>query len=309
MPPLRRRFAPLLVLLQAVTLQAVAEPQTLRVDWQPGKAYVLETETNSTTMAGGAQQEMAVKQGTEMEVTAMDDGSREVRVTFARVHGEMKGPNGSAKFDTDNPEASEPELLKSVAATLGRAFVLKYDQANRFVDSRDVSMEVNPDQVAPSLSEVADRRAAANLFRKSMEMGLPPGPVQLGDSWTADETLTFPKAGDTQVKLSGKYASNEELQGRKHAKITFDGVLKSTDMARGSLPAGFAISDKSKLSGVVFYDLERRVISMSVSTTQLHLIVEDQAVQFEQKVTTRLDAVLDIRRAIPIEDDEYLNKE
>lgn len=285
------------------------EPGVLRVDWQPGKAYVLSTETQSNTQAGDAKQEMTVTQGTEMEVSQMADGGKDVRVTFARIHGEMKGPNGVARFDTDNPAASDPGLLDTLGRSLGRAFILKYDAKNRFVDSLDISAVATAGQAVPSLSELADKRAAANLFRKSMEMGLPPGPVKLGDTWTADETLSFPRAGETHVKLSGKYASTEEIQGRKHAKITFEGTLRSTDQTRGNTPANFAISDRSTLSGVVFFDLERKVISMSVSTTQLHLVVEDQKVQFEQKVTTRLNAVLDIRRAIPIEDDEELNKE
>ncbi len=305
------RLSRLFVFLQLLFFSSVGaeEPGVLRVDWQPGKAYVLETTTESSTQAGGAKQEMTVVQGTELEVTEADGGGKDVRVTFARIRGDMKGPNGEAKFDTDNPAASDPGLMETLGKSLGRAYVLKYDAKNRFVDSLDISAVDAGAKPTPSLSELADKRAGANLFRKSMEMGLPPGPVKEGDAWTADETVTFPKAGETHVKLSGKFASVEEIQGRKHARITFDGTLRSTDQTRGSLPAGFSISDKSKLSGVVFYDLERRVVSMSVSTTQLHLLVEDQMVEFEQKVTTRLNAVLDIRRAIPIEDDEALNKE
>ena len=302
------RFFVFLQMLSSGALVA-EEPGVLRVDWLPGKAYVLETTTESSTQAGGAKQEMKITQGTELEATAAEGGGKDVRVTFSRIHGEMKGPNGEAKFDTDNPPASDPGLLETLGKSLGRAYVLKYDAKNRFVDSLDISAVDATGKPAPSLAELADKRAGANLFRKSMEMGLPPGPVKVGDAWTADETLSFPRAGETHVKLSGRFASVEEIQGRKHAKITFDGTLRSTDQARGSLPASFSISDKSKLSGVVFFDLERRVVSMSVSTTQLHLLVEDQMVEFEQKVTTRLNAVLDIRRAIPIEDDEALNKE
>lgn len=285
------------------------EPALLRVDWQPGKAYLLETTTHSSTDAGDAHQTMTVTQDTEMEVTPSANGGKDVRVTFTRLRGEMKGPGGGARFDTENPAASDPGLLETLGTSLGKAFILIYDEKNRFVDSLDIAGAVDSAAKVPVLSALADTKAAANLFRKSMEMGMPPIPVKEGDAWTADETLVFPRAGETHVKLSGKFASTEEIQGRKHAKITFDGTLNTTTAGKAKLPASFSITDKSTLSGVAFYDLERKVVSMSVSTTNLHLLVEGQPVKFEQKVTTRLNGVQDIRRAIPLEDDEALNKE
>lgn len=306
-PP--RHLPSCLSLLLLSGLAVAEEPALLRVDWQPGKAYLLETTTTSTTDAGEARQTMTVTQDTEMEVTPSANGGKDVRVTFARLRGEMKGPGGSARFDTDNPAASDPGLMETLGKSLGKAFILVYDDKNRFVDSLDIAGAADAAAKLPVFSALADSKAAANLFRKSMEMGMPPVPVKEGDTWTADETLIFPRAGETHVKLSGKFATTEEIQGRRHAKITFDGTLNTTAEGKTKLPADFSISDKSTLSGVAFYDLERKVVSMSVSTTNLQLLVEGQTVKFEQKATTRLNGVQDIRRAIPLEDNEALNKE
>lgn len=281
----------------------------LRVDWQPGKAYILETATEATTKAEGGSQKLSVTQRTEMEVTPTANGGKQVQVTFAHLKGEMSGPGGEAKFDTDKPAESDPDLLQSLGKALGRSFLLIYDGKNGFVEAKGLEGLAEPSADGLKLSALADARATANLFRKSMEMGLPPIPVKSGDSWTADEVISFPKAGETHVKMSGKFVGEEELQNRKHARISFDGKLQTSKEGKAKQPGDFSISEDSKLSGLVFYDLERHVVTMSVSTTRLELIVEDQPISFEQKVTTKLAGLQDIRRAIPLEDDAALNKE
>ena len=286
-----------------------AGPSLLRVDWQPGKAYVWETTTETTTKATGNLQTLQIKQRTDMEVLASPNGGKDVRVTFAQLSGEMIGPGGTAKFDTDHPETSNPDLLSTLGQSLGKSFVLQYDDKNRFTDVKTVESLTGAGAANAALSQLADIRAVAGLFRKSMEMGLPPVPVTPGATWVADEILEFPKAGETKVKLNGKYEAREKFLGRDHAKIEVTGKIQTTESGKTKQATDFAISEASQLTGFVYFDLERHVMTMNVSTTKLELIIDEQPVSFDQKSTMRLVGIQEIRRAVPLEDDEEKNKE
>ena len=286
-----------------------AGPSLLRVDWQPGKAFVWETTTETSTMALDNRQTLNIKQRTDMEVLASPNGGKDVRVTFARLSGEMTGPGGSAKFDTDHPEASNPDLLLNLGQSLGKSFILQYDAKNRFTDVKTVEPLTGAGAAQSALPQLADIRAVAALFRKSMEMGLPPIPVTPGATWAADETLEFPKAGETKVKLNGKYVAREKFLDRDHAKIEVTGKIQTTEIGKTKQATDFAISDTSPLTGLIYFDLERQVITMNVSTTKLDLVIDQQLVSFQQKSTMRLVGIQEIRRAVPLEDDEEKNKE
>ena len=142
------------------------------------------------------------------------------------------------------------------------------------------------------LTALADSRDVANLFRKSLEIGLPPLAVSVGDTWTADETMTFPQAGDTHVEMNGKFEGIEERDGRKHAKIAFEGKLSS--VTRKDKPvANIEIGQGSTMSGIIFYDIERRTTSLSSYNNHLKLIVAGQEVPFDQHITSKMLSIED----------------
>ena len=304
----RAALAPLLCLLPVLHAQETGDG-LLRVDWQPGKSYLWETTTEAVTKATGKEQKLTVTQHTEMDVTPLPDGGKQVRVTFTRIQGKMQGEGGKAEFDTEKPWESDHDLREAVGKNLGKSFILVYDAKNKFVDSKAIDQNTGLAYDAPALASLVELKSVANLFRKSMEMGLPPMPVKSGDSWSADETVTFPQAGETNVHLNGKYTSQEVFQGRNHARINFDGTLKTTDQGKAKQAGDFSLSDKSTLSGVVFFDLERGIISLSVSNARLEVLIGEEKVNFEQKISTKLTAIHDVRRAIPLEEDAALNKE
>jgi hypothetical protein len=305
-----RHFSPALLALCVLSVQAQERASgLLRVDWQPGKSYIWETTTESTTKVTGKEQRLTIQQRTEMDVTPLADGGKQVRVTFGRTSGKMQGDGGKAEFDTDKPWDSDHDLREAVARNVGRSFIMIYDAKNRYLEARGLDEMTGAASGGPVLSAMADAKAVANLFRKSMEMGLPPMPVELGETWSADETLEFPQAGETHVHLDGKYTSQEMFQERNHARINFEGKIKTTEQGKVRQAGDYALTENSKLSGVVLFDLERSVISLSVSTAQLEIKAGEDMIKFDQKVSTKLSAVQDVRRAIPLEDDEALNKE
>ncbi len=292
MPP---RFPVLLLSLLAVPVCLAAdEPRMLRIHWEPSKAYTLENLTENTLQKPGDSanaQVIKVTQTTTMTVKK-DPAStdRLVAVKFVAVKGLMGSGGNVVTFDSTKPNIANPALEKAMARAVGKTFTLVYDDQDRFREVRDLgSMASDPGSVT-GLSALADSRDVANLFRKSMEIGLPPLAVSLGDTWTADETMTFPKAGDTHVEMNGKFEAIEERDGRKHAKIVFEGKLSSVE--RKDKPvANVEIGPGSTMSGVVFFDLERRTTTLSTCTNHLLMIVAGQEMPFEQRITSRVTEV------------------
>lgn len=272
------------------------DAQMLRIHWEPAKTYTLETLTETTYRKPGViapPQEMKVNQTTTLAVK-QDAAStdRLVRVTFTAVKGEIVSGKEIMAFDSTKPGESNPKLGQAIGRAVGKSFVLVFDDQNRFRDARDFgSMAAAPGSVT-GLSALADSRDVVNLFRKSLEIGLPPLAVNTGDTWTADEMMTFPQAGDTHVEMNGKFEAIEERDGRKHAKISFEGKLSSV-MRKDKPVANIEIAPGSTMSGIIFFDLERHLTSLSTYTNHLKMIVSGQEVPFEQRITSKVVSVED----------------
>jgi hypothetical protein len=147
-----------------------------------------------------------------------------------------------------------------------------------------VSGDENPD-----LTSIADAKQLATLYRRSMEMGLPKIPVRPGDKWISDEVIPFSEAGQVQVKLKSKFEGIVDRNGRKHAQIAFEGTME-TQPDEGTKRSVKVAAD-SKVTGQVFFDLERQTVSLSVLLAVVNLSVDGKILPVRQQVTTRLVAM------------------
>ena len=147
----------------------------------------------------------------------------------------------------------------------------------------------------------------ADLFRRSLELGLPRTPVAVGDSWTSDEAMAFPKAGKMKVQLKCKFDEIVDRDSRPQAKISFQGKLQS-DLGEspaaedGTTPAAstsVVMGSDSNLSGQVFFDLERHTVSVAVFLANLDLRINGNRLPVRQQVTTRLLGVQPLQEVIP----------
>lgn len=286
------------LLLTSSLLHAQDGKMQLRLHWEPGKRYVQETSTDTSTRKtgeGGQTQTMRVQQSTEMTVTKEKNKEEKlVQVRFASVKGEIAANGKTLTFDSTNPNEQNPMLLQAFGRAIGKTFTLVYDAKDRFVDSRDLGSLSSESGAVTGLAAVADSRAVANLFRKSLEMGLPPIPVEIGDTWSADETINFPQAGEVRVRMSGKLEGIIDREGRKHAKIIFDGKFGNT-ADRPDKPVSLVeITNDSAMSGILLFDIERQVISFAAYTTTIKLQAPGEIIPFEQKVTSKITAVEDV---------------
>lgn len=287
-----------LILLGSLDCYAQEEKYLLRLHWEPGKLYRQETSTDTSTRKTAEiteTQTMRVIQTTELRVKQKKGSSDKlVDVRFTRVKGEIAASGKTLTFDSSNPSEQNPMLQEAFGRTVGKTFTLVYDGNDRFRSIANLTSMASEPGAVVGLSAVADSHDVASLFRKSMEMGLPPVPVALGDTWSADETINFPKAGEVRVQMSGRLQSIESREGRKHAKIAFEGKFGNT-ASRPDKPAALVeISNDSSMAGILFYDLERKTVSFGAYTTSIKLQAPGETLPFEQKVTSKLIDIEDM---------------
>jgi hypothetical protein len=287
-----------LLLSQLAT--SAAEREVLRAAWQPGKIYRQQNETQTTstfTLAPGQtkEQKLNVTQTTAIAVSGAA-AEKNARVTFTAVHGEMMMDGKTHIYDSNDPLMAHPLLRQALGGIVGKTFTLVYDAQDRYQDVKGTEvLGSDPATGTVPLAGVAEAREVATLFRQSLEMGLSKMPVGIGDTWVTEESLKFPQAGNMKVTLNSKYDAVVDREGRKHAKISFDGKIGSAAVAPGERAPVASISPESTISGQVFFDLERRTVSLSVFLANLTLELAGNRIPLRQQVTTRLLSMEDVK--------------
>lgn len=294
-------FRPVLLLaftlcrLSSATAQDDA-PVELKLHWEPGQSYLQQTDTDTTNfltaLGKKSDQKLRLQQTTRISVQKNTQGQSEARVMIEHLLGEMTYEGKTHKFDSSNPVVSHPALQRILGGTAGRGFTLVYDDKGAFVDAKDTASMVNGG-AEPDLVSIADARQLATLYRRSLEMGLPKIPVRPGDKWISDEIVPFPQAGTVQVKLNAKFDGIVDREGRRQARIAFEGSMKNQrdkDSTGRELDTErpVTLGENSKVNGHVFFDLERKTISLAVFSATLQLRIEGKPMPVRQQVTTRL---------------------
>jgi hypothetical protein len=209
-------------------------------------------------------------------------------VKFLSTKASISGNGKTAKYDSGDELNSDPALVSSLGQAVGRSFSLLYDEKDRFKGVSGLeNIAVDP-TAAPGLLAVDESKRVAILFAKSIEMGLPPVPVDIGSTWTADEVLSLANIGDVHADITGKLENIERKAGNRIANISIDGKLSSTKSGVAKAPYAMELVPGSTIKGTLLFDLEQRIITQLDSTTQLQLKVNDQLLSFEMKEMRRL---------------------
>lgn len=290
LPRLARCPTALLTVLLAAAAPAQEQAFDLRLRWLPGHTYTQETTTSTATdltALGQPQgQKMQVTQTTVIRVKDTPAGGREARVTFEALTGEVMLQGRPQRFDSRDLSAAPAAIRASVGQSVGKSFTLVYNGDGRFVTVTDFSGLAPASPEGPSLPGVSEAREVAELYRRSLEMGLPERPVKLGETWTRRETLQFPSAGAVRSDLRAKFDGLVDHEGRRHAKISFEGELQREDGAGGTRPV--MIGAGSKTFGQVLFDPERGTVSLGAFQASIRLEIDGRSIPVRQQVTTRL---------------------
>ncbi|MEZ5386588.1 MAG: hypothetical protein R3F13_13830 [Prosthecobacter sp.] len=289
---LRTARLPAVLLLFSLNAAAQEEAVELKLHWEPGQTYVQESDTDTvnflTAIGKTSDQKLRLHQTTRITVSKNASDQTEAQVLVESLLGEMTYEGQTHAYDSKNPASSHPLLQRSFGGAAGRSFTLVYDVKDQFIDAKDAASGVDPDLV-----EIANARQLADLYRRSLEMGLPSIPVHPGDKWISEQIVVFPQAGSVEVKLNSKFDGVVEREGRRQAQIAFEGLMKTQRDKDGNgreLPTERPVSlgDDSKVNGHIFFDLERRTISLAVFSATLQLKIEGKPLPVRQQVTTRL---------------------
>lgn len=269
-------------------------PVSMRLTWLPGHVYQHETLTETTTgltaIGKPEDQKMKVKQETEIRVSAGQGGEKLARVTFLSMTGEVMLEGQKQVFDSKDMTLASPMIRASVGQSVGKSFVLAYDAEDHFKEVRETtSMTASKDGV-PDLEAIANAEGVADLYRRSLEMGLPKMAVKVGSRWTSQETVKFPSAGTVKIDLRGKLDAIVDCDGRRHGKITFEGQMKRAEELAGS--RGVTIGEGSKMFGQILFDLERGTVTMGAFRADIKLEIQGKSIPVRQQVTTRLASLV-----------------
>jgi hypothetical protein len=264
-----------------------AELVSLRQQWEAGKSYTLQT-TTETLVKNTTDSRMTVVQTTELAASAESPRGTALKVTFVGSKAKITGQGQTAVFDSADQASSHPALVGSLGQSLGKSFTLVYDDKGRFKDLRDFSSLAVAPGAAPGLQAVEESKNVASLFRKSLEIGLPAVPVEVGSTWTADEVVTLASVGEVHADITGKLLRIEEKDGKRTATIGYDGTLRSTKAGSAKAPMAVDLAAGSSMSGTLIYDMGLRVVTEFNGTTQLGLNTGASTMSFELKETRRL---------------------
>ncbi len=273
---------------------AEEELQSLRLRWLPGYIYTQETLTETTTsltaIGKPEDQKMKVIQTTVIDVVGHESGEKRAKVTFKSLTGEVSLKGKKQSFDSADLSRADPMIRASVGQSVGKSFVLAYGPDDQFIEVRDsTSMSASPDGIV-ALDQIAEAKQVADLYRRSLEMGLPKMAVKTGDRWTAQESVDFPSAGMVNVELHAKMDAVVDYEGRRHAKITFEGEMKRADDSVGTRTV--TLGNGSKTFGQVLFDLERCTVSFGAFRADIKLEIGGKVVPVRQQVTTRLSSLV-----------------
>jgi hypothetical protein len=277
----------LLLIALATPYCAEAQPLLLRQHWQAGRAYTLDT-TTQTEVKDVKNSSMTVQQVTELWAEQLANKSTALKVTFLASKATVTAEGKTLSYDSKDQANSHPALVGSLGKSQGKSFTLIYDEKDRFKEVRDLSSLAAEPGVAPGLQAVEESKNVAILFRKSIEMGLPAVPVEVGSTWTADDVLTLASVGEVHADITGKLLKVEEKAGRKQAIISFDGLLLSTKKGVASSPMAIDLAEGSTINGTLHFDLDQRLVTEFTGVTKLALNAAGRVVHFEMKETRTL---------------------
>lgn len=228
------------------------------------------------------QQHTTITQQTEIAVSLETGTANKLAlVKSRRVKASVRMDGQTLAYDSEDPAKSPPFLQQAFGALLRRAFTLVYDRDDKFLDVRGTE----PGDGTPlGTTKGPDARQLAEAFRKSQDLALPKSPVAPGDTWTFEEKVDLPPVGTFAFKARGRYDSVVEVDGRKHARVLLDGIVENSAAA----PQLVQIGPGSKFSGEILFDLDRRVVANSTTSTELKLTIGGQDAPISETTTTKL---------------------
>lgn len=203
------------VVALAVALAASVTPSsaqtTLQYRWTQGDVLLYRTVLKTTTSVSGGpggpvEQTLTQTQTVKLIVAAVGpDGSATLRQTIEAVSMEINGPMGKMAYDSTRPPPASDEdprsatLAKTFGAMVGEAISVTIAPSGavrgiagtaKIIDKLMKGLPMDP--LAAGLAQNIKSMLSDEALRTSLEQSfsrMPAQPVQVGDTWTSEQTL------------------------------------------------------------------------------------------------------------------------
>lgn len=284
-------FATFITLLLLNFHLSAADPVLLKPHWQPGKVYTQESSTEMNfkvpALLEAGNQNTSITQ--TLTITVATDGDSDRKIAAVRVQslkGTMDLMGQTVTYDSANPAQSPPFLQQAFGSLAGKSFSLVYDQGDNYLETRVVEPHV-PTPLGSGKNITGQQLSDA--FRKSQEIPLPRDPVSVGDTWRYQDKFEMPPVGTIDIEVSGKFDAIVEEGGHRQARLLIEGSFQFPQN-EGSV---ITLGSGSKFTGELLFDLDRKVITSSQTTSTLQVLIEGKEAPLSQVLKTRLTSIAD----------------
>ena len=279
------------LMLAASVVHAAGQAVTLRYQWKQGDVLTYRTEVRTTSTATGGPRgpetfEQTLTQTFQLTVGAVNptDGSATLRQSIETVAVEMNTPAGKISYDSTRKVADDADprvqgMAKTLGGMVGEAIsvtmaptgaVRRIDGAARVVQKLIDNLPRDP--MAGGLAQNIKAMLSDDALRSSLEQSfsrLPEQPVKVGETWTAEHTVS---AGASGRVLGKSTFTLKAIEGADEAAVARIGVSLALQHEEASAPGASTVvklGAGSKGEGDVSFNVARGRIEANNMRTDM----------------------------------------
>ena len=264
--------------LIASAAAAVAQPVTLRYQWKQGDMVSYRTVVRTTTNSSGGPRgpetfEQTLSQTLQLTVAAVNvDGTATLRQSIEAVTLEVSTAEGKVSYDSSKPvsDTADPRvraMAKTVGGMVGEAIsvtmapngaVRRIDGAARIVAKLIENLPRDP--MAGGLAQNIRSMLSDDALRSSLEQSfsrLPDQPVNVGDTWTAEQSVGADASGKVIGTSTFTLKAVEGTGAAAVARIAVALALRQENVPAAGASTMMKLGAGSKGEGELIFDIAR----------------------------------------------------
>jgi Family of unknown function (DUF6263) len=291
-------------------------PVELKIKWPVGQRYVqrMELKQKSETML--PQRPEPMKQDTsfaqEYAISVVKDrqpAGKELDLKYLSMQIDVT-MNGKSVMSYDSSGESltvdNDPVLRSMSKLVGMQLTMLLDESNNVekVEGMDKLKSALLERASPQAKAVMNGMISEDTYKQMAELGkgLPPGPVQPGDTWPVQKEISMGSMGKMVLDLHYSFKGWEPRANRQCALLEFSGNMTSNGIAPAAGPGGVEMKvEDGKISGQTWFDPDLGMLLETKMNQLLNMTItvnaSKTAVQGanRQHVSTKLDQTIDIK--------------
>ena len=238
---------------------------------------------------GGGQTTTVIQQ---MDVTVSKEAGTDRKLAemkFVAIKAMMNTAGQLMTYDSTDPAMSQPMLQQTFGALLGKSVTVIYDKDDKLVD---ISV---PDNFIPTplgQGTGPSGKQLGNMFRESIDFGLPAQGLAPGETFDVEKKIDMQPMGTISTKMKGRFDSIVDHEGRKHAKIVMEGTMEMPNLP-GEVQAVVSIVPGAKLKSETLFDLDRMVVSLNTSNTEMKMSAGGREMTMKQTMVSKIKSIED----------------